>query len=599
MPHQMTLDFGDVLNVGQMLLRIPERGPWRATDYEGDQLDFKEPPDPNRFPPHAVKDVEKRFRNDLVEDAVCFANTRGGYIVLGIRDRASDGEEVVAGVNFERWSPEDIKELVYNRTTPHLLIDVSVETLLGNGVLIIRVPQGEDIYGTTDGVFKHRRGDACVPLDEATMRGLRAARGRFDWSAEVVRAGTEVISRAALEEAASRLRSRGREELAQAAQAEQEQYLRDVGLLTPAGLTRAAILLYGSAEALKAYIPNWGILLRTAPSPGSEGTTLLGRDDARRPLVLLLDDVLNRLALLTKTESIRAGAEQVELVDFPPDAQRELLANAFAHRDWEASGVVEILHSPDELVISSPGGLLPTLHPERLLRETAARNPLLTREMARLGLAEQAGLGFDRVYREMARIGKPPPQITDGPRFAVSLPGGGGDAVLAKYVVSGLPSELRTDLDVLLILAMLREVRTISATAARPILQRSPNEAQRVLERMRTAGLVEPTKGTARRQHPSYRLAPSPMAALRTALRYRTQTIDVDDQKLIRHLQRNGKISNADVRDYLDCDTYTARNRLTRFRKKGWIDFAPESPRMGPEVSYVKLDKLDADLSPA
>jgi ATP-dependent DNA helicase RecG len=47
------------------------------------------------------------------------------------------------------------------------------------------------------------------------------------------------------------------------------------------------------------------------------------------------------------------------------------------------------------------------------------------------------------------------------------------------------------------------------------------------------------------------------------------------------------------VRDYLDCDIYTARNRLTRLRQRGWIDFAPDSPRRGPEVVYVKLDKLD------
>jgi ATP-dependent DNA helicase RecG len=49
------------------------------------------------------------------------------------------------------------------------------------------------------------------------------------------------------------------------------------------------------------------------------------------------------------------------------------------------------------------------------------------------------------------------------------------------------------------------------------------------------------------------------------------------------------------VRDYLDCDVYTARNRLGRLRKKGWIDFAPDSVRRGPDVVYVKLDELDQD----
>lgn len=595
MVDQMSFNLDESINVREFLLGLPERGPWAADEHERDYLDFKLTPDGSATPDHALKEAETRFRKNLVEDAVCFANSRGGWIMLGIHDRAPEGAPVVAGISLDRWPADDVKELIYQRTMPHLLVDVSVEIVSGRAVMVLHIPPGTDIHGTADGVFKHRHHRSCVPLDEPTMRALRAARRKYDWSAEPAAAGLEFISTAAMEEAASRLRARGRDELATLAATDPGQYLSDVGLSSENGLTNAAILLYGSDWALRERIENWGALLRTAPSPGSEGRTLLRKDDARRPLVFLLDDILDRLALLTRTETIRVGAEQIELVDFPPDAQRELLANAFAHRDWEAAGIVEILHSPAELSISSPGGLLPTLDSRRLLRATAARNPLLTREMARLGLAEQAGLGFDRVYRELARIGKPPPQVVDGPNFVVTLIGGDGDKVLAKYVASGLPAGLRTDVDVLLVLAMLRDTRTVSATTAADVLQRTSREAQRVLERMHAAGLIDATKRTASRQHPSYALAPAAVVALRSALRYRTQTIDADDQKLIRHLQRNGRISNADVRDYLDCDTYTARNRLTRFRKKGWIDFAPDSPRMGPEVSYVKLPKLDQE----
>ena len=235
------------------------------------------------------------------------------------------------------------------------------------------------------------------------MRARRAARGRYAWSAEPVDAGVEAVVRAALDEAASRLR-RGVDDLAATAEDDARQFLDDTGLLAVHGrVRRAAILLYGTEASLRAHIANWGVLLRTASTPGSEGNVLMRRDDARRPLVLLLDDLLDRLSVLQRTESIRAGAEQLDLVDYPSDALRELLANAFAHRDWEAAGIVEVVHSPEELSISSPGGLLPTLDASRLPRETAARKSLLTREMARMRLAEQAGMGFDRVYRELAR----------------------------------------------------------------------------------------------------------------------------------------------------------------------------------------------------
>jgi ATP-dependent DNA helicase RecG len=596
----MAIPLTHAMTVRELLLQLPASGPWRAGEVEREALDFKETPTTTQTPPHAVKEATARLRTDIVETAVSFANARGGTIVIGVRDKASAGEAVVPGVDLDEWAPDDLRAIVHDRTSPHLLVDVTVETVHQRAVVLVHVVPGPDIYGTTSGVFKHRQRDSNVPLDEPTMRALRAARGRYDWTAEVIDAGPEAISRAALEEAAERLRRRGSDDLAAAAESNAQQFLSDTGLLDPGGrIRRAALLLYGTESALRTHVANWGVLLRTAPTPGSEGSVLMRRDDARRPLVLLLDDLLDRLSVLQRTETIRAGAEQLELVDYPSDALRELLANAFAHRDWEAAGIVEIFHSPDELAISSPGGLLPTLDASRLLRATAARNPMLTREMARLRLAEQAGMGFDRVYREMARIGKPPPDVADGPRFSVTLMGGAGDATLARYVAATLAAELRNDVDVLLLLAHLRHHRTVNARGAAPLLQRTPGEVQRILERLQRANVVEPTRGTARRAEPSYRLTTPALAGLRTALRYRTETVDSDDRKLIRHLHRNERITNADVRDYLDCDIYTARNRLTRLRQKGWIDFAPDSPRRGPDVVYIKLDKLDREAPEA
>lgn len=597
MSEQLAFPWTSTLTTRELLIQLPERGPWSATEHEREVLEFKETPGSTPAPAHVRKQADERLRTDLVETAISFANARGGTLVVGVKDRAVEGEIVVPGVDLDDWSPDDLRQIIYERTAPHLLVTVTVETVHERPILLVSVTIGPEIYGTTKGVFKHRKLDRNLPLDEPTMRALRAARGRYDWTAEPVPAGTASISRAALAKAAERLRRRGVEELAKAAETDPRQYLSDTGLLDGDGrLRRAALLLYGTDQALREHIPTWGVLLRTSPSPGSEGTILVRKDDGGGGLLFVLDSLLERLSLLVRAETIRAGSEQIELIDYPPDALRELIANAFAHRDWEADGIVEIVHSPDELVISSPGGLLPTLDASRLLHETAARNSLLTREMFRLRLAEQAGMGFDRVYRELARIGKPPPQVVDGPRFTVTLQGGGGDTRLARYVATGLEPALRSDVDILLLLAYLRDNKTVNAQKAAPLLQRSPGEVQRAFDRAHRGGVLNPTRSTQTRQFPSYVLAAKPLAALRSSLRYRTETIDSDDKKLIRHLKRNGRITNADVRDYLDCDTYIARNRLTRLRKKGWIDFAPGSVRRGPDVVYTKLDKLNEDV---
>jgi ATP-dependent DNA helicase RecG len=293
--------------------------------------------------------------------------------------------------------------------------------------------------------------------------------------------------------------------------------------------------------------------------------------------------------------TIRVGAEQVELVDYPSDALREIFANAFAHRDWEVPGVVEIVHSPAELVVSSPGGLLPTLRVDRLLHDAAApRNPLLAMNMARLRLAEMSGLGFDRTFREIARLGKEPPELENGIRFRVTVPGGRGEEAFARFLRSPvMPEALSRDVDVLMVLTALRHARSVNAAGLTTRMQRDPRNAQRVLSSMARAGLITPTRGTARRAQPNYTLAPAAIAGMRAAITYRVDSVDSDDVKIVRHLRRHGRIANEDVRNYLDCDVPTARNRLTRLRVRGLIDFAADSPRRGPNVVYVKTAKLD------
>jgi ATP-dependent DNA helicase RecG len=312
--------------------------------------------------------------------------------------------------------------------------------------------------------------------------------------------------------------------------------------------------------------------------------------------VLLVEDILARLAGVSLTDAFRVGAAEVRLVDYESDVVRELVANAFAHRDWEQPGIIEIAHSPDALLVASPGDLLPTLHPDRLLRESAQRNRALSREITRLRIAEGAGMGFDRVYRALAAAGKPPPRIEVGPRFTVVVPGGEGDRAFARFLRSDEFPEPRLagDLDVLLTLSMLRTRASTTAAALAPQIQRDEGFANEVLRRMHTAGLLEPTRSTAGRRRPSYRLSAAAAAALRPALKYRVGTIDIDDAKLIRHLKRHRRIANEDVRSYLECDVATARNRLTRLRKRGYITIDPEGPKRGPLVEYVATAKIDA-----
>jgi ATP-dependent DNA helicase RecG len=572
---------------------------WEASKRELQRLDFKETPD-TALPLEVrakrnLGKARKEFLGLVAETAACLANAQGGVIVLGIRDAAPSRDEAVPGVPMA-YSPEGVRLAVYSGTSPALTVGVHEHTVDGRRVLLVDVPIGAVVHATTGGAYKWRVEDRCEPIGPDTMRSIAAARGTYDWSGELSDFGPEALSTAALAAAADRLRDVGQDELARQADEDRGQFLRSCELLERGVLRKAAILLYGGERALTSLVPDWGAIVTTAPSAGSEGAVLLRREDARRrPLVFLIDDVLARLAGVTHTDAFRVGAAEVRLIDFEPDVVRELVANAFAHRDWEQPGMIDVAHSPDGLLVASPGDLLPTLHPDRLLRESAQRNRVLSREITRLRIAEGAGMGFDRVYRSLAAAGKEPPRIEVGPRFTVVVPGGQGDRAFARFLRSEEFPEPRLagDLDVLLTLSILRTRSSVTGATVAPQIQRDPDFANEVLGRMHAAGLIEPTRSTAGRRRPSYRLSAKSAAALRPALRYRTGSIDIDDAKLLRHLKRHRRIANEDVRNYLECDLATARNRLTRLRRKGYIRIDPGGPSRGPLVEYVATEKVD------
>lgn len=571
---------------------------WSADEVEQQVLDFKACPDVQQS---GVSKAKEAFYKLLAETAVCFANAEGGVIVLGVRDKAPTRSEAISGVDVRRFPLDEVVKAIFERTSPAVTVRPTVREPDGKTVYALEVPQGSSVCGTTQGVYKTRVGDRCMPLRGEQLRGLRTVRERYDWSAGDSGLTVEALSRAAMERAATLLRLNGHDELAAAAENDVSEFCKNTGLLTDGRLTRAAVLLFGTADALRDAIPEWGVNVQTRESPGSEARVLLRGTDRAPSLVALLDQLISLVGALSRVQTIRVGAQQVDLVDYPPDALREIFANAFAHRDWEQPGLVEIVHSPDELVVSSPGGLLPTLRVDRLLHDAASpRNELLTLNLARLKLAEMSGLGFDRAFREIARLGKEPPTLEDGVRFRVTLPGGRGDEAFARFLRGDLmPPELTGDVDVLMILTALRNAKSLDAGALSARLQRPSTDVQRVLTRMERSGFLQPTRATARRTAPKYELAAGTIAGMRSAVTYVNRSIDEDDDKILRHLRRHGRITNEDVRAYLDCDVPTARNRLTRLRKRGLIDFAPDGPRRGSHVVYVLTDDVPTPAVPA
>lgn len=543
----------------------------RAADLEGDRLDFKE----------AAFDTKKTLAL-LADAAVCFANGIGGDIVLGVNDKAS-GPVAFVGIPWA-LTVDIIRRGIFDRTRPQLTCFVEERSVADQRLIIVSIPPGVAPHANSAGTATRRLGRDCLPFTPEQQREVLMARGQIDFSAEPSAASADDLSGLEFDRVRRLLRRAGKEHLAELPD---DRLLSALRLTLPDGrLTNAALLLLGDEQALAEHLPAYGFSYQFRPSNGSEATARLRE---RRPLLAAVEELMYAISARSTVHPLNlAGGVQLQLSDYPLDAVRELVVNGLLHRSYETDGTVDVEHTPSQLVVSSSGGLVAGVTPANILTyPSTPRNRLLTETVAVLQVAERTGQGVDRVYREMLRSGKEPPEFDDlGTLVRVMLPGGVGNDSFVRFV-NVLPDEFARDVDVLLAFSWLRRQRTVDAVRLAALIQRSVTEGQRVLSRLADAGQLEPSRRTASKAHPTYRLRSETIAAMSRAVTYGRRGTDDIDQKVIDHVREYGFVTNRTVQRLFDVSVPAARNLLVEMRGRGVLEKIGDA-RGGPGVRYGK-----------
>jgi ATP-dependent DNA helicase RecG len=96
------------------------------------------------------------------------------------------------------------------------------------------------------------------------------------------------------------------------------------------------------------------------------------------------------------------GLTRDERPEYPPQAAREALVNAVAHRDYSVSGdQVRVFLFADRLEVTSPGHLPGPVTVENIADERFSRNEVIVQVLADMGYIERLGYGIDRMMRLM------------------------------------------------------------------------------------------------------------------------------------------------------------------------------------------------------
>lgn len=203
------------------------------------------------------------------------------------------------------------------------------------------------------------------------------------------------------------------------------------------------------------------------------------------------------LAALARGVGTRAqGAKAPVRYELPPEAIREAVVNAVAHRDYAATGqAVQVSVFSNRVEVASPGALLAPLTLERLrgAHPSVARNPRLCEVLFQAHYIEKYGTGTLMMIDLCREYGRPEPRFEqrDG-EFVVTL---WRDWLTPWLLVRlGLSERQQQALQVLTQEGRLTNARYQAATGA------SRPTAKRDLEDMVAKGVLVP-KGAGRGAH--------------------------------------------------------------------------------------------------
>jgi len=259
------------------------------------------------------------------------------------------------------------------------------------------------------------------------------------------------------------------------------------------------------------------------------------------------------------------GTRRHDLSRLPEVVLREAIANAVAHRSYEANGTaVRIELHDDRVIVTSPGGLPEPVTVSNIREQYAARNLAVIDTLRRFGLAEDAGQGVDVMQDEMANELLDPPEFVDtGASVSVTLRTTSSVTPHERAWVERL--ELRGSLSAADRLVLVHAYRgaKLSNSAVRDILGVDSVQARQSLQRLRDARLLT--------QH-GERGGAVYVASNELGAPTGQRLSDVQIDAIILELVHEGPITNAAVRDRLGVDRLAALRILNRLTDTGQLD---------------------------
>lgn len=356
---------------------------------EGKNLEFKE---------------SAQSLNGIIKTVAAFANTAGGTLVIGIKDKTKE----IVGLSNPLEDETRIINTLADSITPLILPSVEIQTYRNKFLILIQVPYLVGpfrIKNDKNSVYiRFGSTNRIADADTVTTITALARNTTFDESPCIQSKNSASLDweciKATFEETEKKIN---------------EIKAHSIGLLTThSGKTlpsNGGVILFGKNKS--DLFPD--SIIRCIKFCG---TTKEEADDDRiidTYLPNAIDEILDFITKHTYTKTTFSAKKRIRTPQYPPKAIREAIINALIHTDYSIKGAsIIVAIFDDRIEITNPGALTYGLSLEGALAGSSkCRNRVLARVFNLLELTEQWGTGLQKILLACANAGLKKPKIEE------------------------------------------------------------------------------------------------------------------------------------------------------------------------------------------
>jgi len=346
----------------------------------------------------------------LLETVVAFANTDGGFFVVGLEDpRKAQGEKRLVGISENPDNVSEFLKLIGKEIEPPLRLwgkfDLEIINTRKNKdtLLVVNIKKSNEVHSLKKGDTFVRRGRQNVKIGSQEIIHLQYEKGSVRFEDE--RSGI-----ATLDEIDKELLNEYKKDT-QSENEDDWQFLKDNGLVVKRNsgfeLTKAGVLLFGK---------NPSVILRTKsgvkishyygtkPTYTGEPNFVRKPFTIEGPLLYQINELIKyfREAVKNAPPKLKGGTFRSSLL-IPEWAFQEAVANAVIHRNYFIQDDIQVRFFDDRIEIENPGAYPGHITVSNIRTERFSRNPIIQRTLNRFREAPNLdiGEGVDRMFKVM------------------------------------------------------------------------------------------------------------------------------------------------------------------------------------------------------